>query len=182
MCHPGNKAVLALSASLCYTRSRKVKEVRQMRKTWWKVPLYCIVASWVSFQLETILGRWTLVTLPDGSLTTDFTRWRIVEAVLLAAIVCVGGFLFFRRMTRKEIFFSASVLVVFNVAAGFITSQMQPVASVYFGWMTGWSGVVSSLLFSLTQKPWLASIVQWVLPPYIFGLFGRKDEKEHEEK
>lgn len=75
-----------------------------MRKTWWKVPLYCIVASWVSFQLETILGRWTLVTLPDGSLTTDFTRWRIMEAVLLAAIVCVGGFLFFRRMTRKEIF------------------------------------------------------------------------------
>lgn len=79
-------------------------------------------------------------------------------------------------------FFSASVLVVFNVAAGFITSQMQPVASVYFGWMTGWSGFVSSLLFSLTQKPWLASIVQWVLPPYIFVLFGRKDEKEHEEK
>ena len=153
-----------------------------MRKTWWKVPLYCIVASWVSFQLETILGRWTLVTLPDGSLTTDFTRWRIMEAVLLAAIVCVGGFLFFRRMTRKEIFFSASVLVVFNVAAGFITSQMQPVASVYFGWMTGWSGFVSSLLSSLTQKPWLASIVQWVLPPYIFVLFGRKDEKEHEEK
>ena len=72
-----------------------------MRKTWWKVPLYCIVASWVSFQLETILGRWTLVTLPDGSLTTDFTRWRIMEAVLLAAIVCVGGFLFFRRKGAK---------------------------------------------------------------------------------
>ena len=90
-----------------------------MKKTWWKVPLYCIVASWVGFQLRIqFLGKWARETLPNGSITINDTRWMLGTAVLFLAVVFIGGFFLFRKMTRKEIFCSASVLAAFNLAAG----------------------------------------------------------------
>lgn len=54
-----------------------------MKKSWWKVPLYCMVASWICFQLEIrFLGRWAIVTLPDGSISSDNTRWMLMSAGL----------------------------------------------------------------------------------------------------
>ena len=77
-----------------------------MKKYWWKVPVYCMAASWVCFQMEVhFLGKWTIVTLPDGSISSDNIRWLILSAVLFLAVVCIGGFFFLRKMTRKEIFF-----------------------------------------------------------------------------
>ena len=87
-----------------------------MKKSWWKVPLYCMVASWICFQLEIrFLGRWAIVTLPDGSISSDNTRWMLMSAGLFLAVVCIGGFFLFRKMTRKEIFFSSSALVALNI-------------------------------------------------------------------
>ena len=87
-----------------------------MKKSWWKVPVYCMAASWVCFQMEVhFLGKWTIVTLPDGSLSSDNTRWLILSAVLFLAVVCIGGFFLFRKMTHKEIFFSSSALVALNI-------------------------------------------------------------------
>ena len=64
-----------------------------MKKSWWKIPVYCMAASWVCFQMEVhFLGKWTIVTLPDGSLSSDNTRWVIISAVLFLAVVCIGGF------------------------------------------------------------------------------------------
>ena len=69
-----------------------------MRKSWWKIPLYCIVASWICFQLEVrFLVRWTIVTLPDGSISTDSTRRLILNIVLFIIVVAIGGFFFFRK-------------------------------------------------------------------------------------
>ena len=97
-----------------------------MRKSWWKIPLYCIVASWICFQLEVrFLVRWTIVTLPDGSISTDSTRRLILNIVLFIIVVAIGGFFFFRKMTHKELFCSASVLVVLNIVFGLIAYKMQ---------------------------------------------------------
>ena len=75
------------------------KEAHSMKKSWWKVPLYCIVASWICFQLEVrFLGRWTIVTLPDGSISTDSTRRLILNIVLFIIVVAIGGFFFFRKV------------------------------------------------------------------------------------
>lgn len=97
-----------------------------MRKSWWKIPLYCIVASWICFQLEVrFFGRWTIVTLPDGSISTDSTRWLILNVVLFIIVVTIGGFFFFHKMTYKELFCSASILVVLNIVFGLIAYKMQ---------------------------------------------------------
>ena len=147
-----------------------------MKKSWWKVPLYSVAASWVCFQLKVrFLGKWAIVTLPDGSISMDNTRWKIVSAVLFFAIVCTGGFLLFRKMTRKEIFCSASVLVAFNIVVGLIAYKMQGMASMYFAEFTDWDSFLSGLLFQITQNAWISTVIGWILLPYIFLLFGKKE-------
>ena len=155
------------------------KEAHSMKKSWWKVPLYCIVASWICFQLEVrFLGRWTIVTLPDGSISTDSTRWLILNIVLFIIVVTIGGFFFFRKMTHKELFFSASVLVVLNIVFGLIAYKMQGMFSLYFAELTEWDNFISNLLVQVTQNVWISAVIDWILPPYIFVLFGRKASNE----
>lgn len=150
-----------------------------MKKAWWKVPLYCLAASWICFQLEIrFLGRWAIVTLPDGSVSSDKTRWIMISAFLFLATVCIGGFLFFRKMTRKEIFCSASVLVALNIALGIFTYLTQHTFAYFFllwSELTEWDNVFSQILFQLGFNEWVSAVIIWVLPPYVFLLFGKKE-------
>lgn len=134
-----------------------------MRKSWWKVSLYCIVASWICFQLEIhLLGRWALITLPDGSISSDNTRWMIMSAFLFLAVVCVGGFLFFRKMTRKEIFCSASVLVALNIVLGIFTYATQHTFTAFtllWSELTEWDSVFTQILFHLGLNEWLSAVI-----------------------
>lgn len=82
-----------------------------MKRSWWKVPLYCICASWICFYLKVRWFGWFIrATLPDGSITVDNTRALILSGVMLAVVLLVGGLFFVRKMTKKEIFCSASIL------------------------------------------------------------------------
>ena len=64
-----------------------------------------MAASWVCFQMEVhFLGKWTIVTLPDGSISSDNTRWLILSAVLFLAVVCIGGF-FSQHDTQRNFLF-----------------------------------------------------------------------------
>ena len=58
-----------------------------MKKSWWKVPLYCMVASWICFQLEIrFLGRWAIVTLPDGSIIPGGCSCLLASSLRLSAL------------------------------------------------------------------------------------------------
>lgn len=150
-----------------------------MKKTWWKVPLYCIAASWICFQLEIrFLGRWAIITLPDGTITSDDTRWMMMSAIIFLAVVWIGGSLFFRNMTRKEIFCSASVLVGLNLVLGiftYVTQYTFTFFTVLWSEFTEWDSVFSQILFQLNVNEWVSAVITWVLPPYIFLLFGKKE-------
>ena len=150
-----------------------------MKKSWWKVPLYCMVASWICFQLEIrFLGRWAIVTLPDGSISSDNTRWMLMSAGLFLAVVCIGGFFFFRKMTRKEIFFSSSALVALNIVLGIFTYLTQRIFTSFtmlWSELSEWASVFSQIAFQFGLNEWLSAAIVWILPPYIFLLFGKKE-------
>ena len=150
-----------------------------MKESWWKVPLYCMVASWVCFQLEArFLGRWAIVTLPDGSISSDNTRWIIMCAVLFFAVVCIGGY-FFRKMTRKEIFFSSSILVALNVVLGvftYLTQRIYKSLTILWSELSECTIVFSQNAFQLGLNEWLSAVIVWLLPPYVFLLFGKKED------
>ena len=81
----------------------------------WKVPAFCAAAGIISFNLIILLlSRFVLVTNPDGSVETDPTRVLILYASIFAVTVALGALLF-RKMTRREIFVSASVMVSLGV-------------------------------------------------------------------
>lgn len=150
-----------------------------MKNSWWKVPLYCMAASWICFQLEIRwLGQWAIVTLPDGTITSDTTRWMILSAGLFLAVVLIGGLLFFRKMTRKEILFSASVLAILNVVLGLLANLIQhslPYLTMLWAEMNEWSSVFTQILLQLGVNSWVSAFLVWILPPYIFLLFGKKE-------
>lgn len=80
------------------------------KKTLWRAPLFCAAAGMTAFYAVAFpLGRFILVTLPDGAVTADITRQRILYGGILLTTLLTGGLAFFRGMTRKELFLSASI-------------------------------------------------------------------------
>lgn len=151
------------------------------KKVLWKVPLFCILAGVITFNaIVHLLGRFMLVTLPDGTITTDSTRMLMVYGVIFIVTLIVGGMVFFRDMTRKEIFFSASIVV----AIGLIMYMLQlalnlttgPIAVffMYASQIFEWSSIVPLLWYQFSENLWLGEFIG-SLTPYSFILFGKKE-------
>ena len=112
-----------------------------MRHTWWRIPAFCSIAGWVDYHIKVwLFGRWTVVTLPDGSITIDDAKWAWLSFALMALTVVVGGQLICRSMTQREVFLSASVLVGINIAAGLLFMQINNMAAIYWSQFTALSG------------------------------------------
>ena len=145
-----------------------------MKKVWWKVPLYCAAAGWISFQLMVrLLGKLAIVTLPDGTITSNNTIWMVLSGCVFVAVVLVGGFAFFRKMTRREIFLSATIMVALNAFMGILSQINVQAYPMFWLYVTEWSSFVSQLLFRLGLNEWISAIIVWAMP-YVFIPFGRK--------
>ena len=117
----------------------------------WKVPVFCIAAGYISFYVYVFLvSRFGVKVLPDGSYTTNQFVTTVFSILLFAASL-FGGNRLFRSMTRKEIFLSATILVVFHL----IVQTLQLLTDSYgFNFSIGlymtyaneWCRILSSLL------------------------------------
>jgi len=120
-----------------------------------------------------------IATGADGTITTDNTRTLIVYGGIFVATVLIGGIGLFRKMTKKEIFFSATVIVVFQVIISLIQWLMGGatgvfgIISLYISRIYEWSGGSSQLIFMITGNFWLGSFIQDLMP-YVFIIFGQK--------
>ena len=76
-----------------------------VRKTWWRVPAYCIAAFVLGSQLVMFLE----------SLGWPMELWPVEMQFLFLGWFLVGGWVFFRHMTQKEILLSASIAAVFQL-------------------------------------------------------------------
>lgn len=148
-----------------------------MKRNWWKVPLYCLIASWICFQLEVrLLLRFAIVTLPDGSISSDSTRSLIVFALVFMAVLLIGGLAFFRKISRRELLVSALVMVVLNAVVTLIAYKVQRMFALYWSEFTEWSIFIPQLLYKLGMEPdnLLAGVLSW-LAPLLFVPFGKKE-------
>lgn len=146
-----------------------------MRKNWWKVTLYCAVASFIAFELEVrFLLNFAIVTTEEGYVTSDPTRALIVYGVVFAVIVLIGGLVFFRRMTRREIAMSACVLAALNVACGLLVNGASGTVAAIYAYLSEWDTFLSVLFYRIGLGTWLSAWIQWLLAPFIFVPFGRR--------
>ena len=167
-----------------------MKEI--VKRVWWKVPLYCVIAGFISWYLMVgYIGRLAIVRLPDGTITTNNNIWMLLSGILFVVVLLLGGLLFFRKMTRKELLYSATVMFVLNAIMG-IVSYLLPSNSItfFFVEIAEWYSFIPQLFYSfITQLAyklrgnsaiaWIVSVVDWATV-YLFVLFGKKDIVEVE--
>ena len=149
--------------------------------TLWRVPVFCIVFSWISYYLTVYIGGFffTVQTVGADGITevsADPLRSAIFNGFIFLTILLLGGLCAFRSMTRTEIAVSAasiSVLYLAVVLAQLYISNFPLTLSIRLASFQNWTGILSSFLVKLTDN-FQISVVLSNLAPFLFVPFGRK--------
>ncbi len=156
------------------------------KSTLWRVPMYCIIAGKISFHLIIyLISKFAVIKTPNDTgtieVTIDDTRVLLLYGIIFAVSILAGRF-FFHTMTRKEIFFSATIIVAFYMIITIIQFIMGSITGslaiifMYLSEASEWSHFIWELLVKLggTQLHWIGSFFQNLMP-YLFVFFGKKE-------
>ena len=156
-------------------------DMKEEKRAWWRIPVFCVLAGQVCFRLELALGsRFAIIRLSDGSVSVNNERWLLISAALFAATVLAGGLLFFRKRTRGELLFSAGVMFVLCAVWG-LAAQLTQIGWLSIGYSESmaWCDVISQLLYRWYVNQWASAIVFWAAP-FLFVPFGRRAKAAEE--
>ena len=147
--------------------------------TLWRVPVFYLCASWISFYLTVYLGSLYLVktTGADGvtEVSVDPVRQAVFNVVLLIVFLLLGGLWAFRGMTKPEIFCSAAILVAIYLIINLLQIFFDVPVSLSFtlAKFQDINGTISSFLFRLTDQLELSVLIS-DLTPFLFVFFGKR--------
>ena len=83
--------------------------------TLWRMPVYCMAASYISALVTVYLGGYFFLTrtpCADGvTVSIDPVRSMIFDGVLFLIVLLVGGLWIFRSMTKMELGISAGITI-----------------------------------------------------------------------
>lgn len=147
--------------------------------TLWRVPVYCLISSYVSFYVTAYLGGAFFVVQTVGAdgvtnVSADPVRSAIFDAVLFLIVLALGGLWAFRTMTRAEIAASAGIISMVYLAVTVLALEV-PTFPIPFVVQMGmlFNGAVSSWLLRLTDHLAFSTIAA-CFAPLLFIPFGRK--------
>lgn len=151
-------------------------------KTLWKVPVYCICAGFISFWLVVhLIAKIGVIILPDGSISTSTTNATLLEIFIFAATMGIGYFLF-RNMTKKEIFWSATIIVtillilqIYQVFMFKIDIAAANAVGMWNVYATEWCRIIPLVCQYIIPGQWVAAFVCCFVP-YTFIIFGKKEK------
>lgn len=150
-------------------------------RTLWRVPVFCLLASAVSYWLTIFPGYLFYVNRAvnaDGSIkvSVDPLRSTLLQIALFLLVLLLGALWAFRSMTRREIACSAALLILPMLAivlAQLFLPGFPLKVSVFLSPFYNWSGSLSSLLMQCSlPQPAATIIVQFA--PLLFVPFGRR--------
>lgn len=158
--------------------------LKRYRGSIWRVPLIGVIASFFYNPLYINLVLRFGIT---GSRDVDETAALLINAVLCLAVVVLGGKLFLKKQTKKEIFVSAAVLSgygVFLMLVQRLTGSVTGPFGVLFMYLNEpfeWTGVFPTFAFYLEDRLGIMlPAVSWLhcLAPFLFVPFGRRAGEE----
>ena len=88
----------------------------------------------------------TIVTMPDGSISSDNTRLLIMYGTLFFSVVLIGGLCFFRKISRKELLLSAFLMIMLDFYMMLKAWTDMELLDFYWGELTEWSIFIPQLL------------------------------------
>ena len=152
--------------------------------TLWKVPLYCAVASWISFYVTVYLGGFFFIVETAGEngiteLSADPLRSALFEAILFLFILLLGGLWAFRSMTKREIAVSSAItsaIYLLIVLAQILVPDFPLRLNIALAYFQTWKSILSSLLYSLIPHSQLSAILS-SFAPLLFIPLGKKAPK-----
>lgn len=162
--------------------------MKNWKHTIWRVPLISVITGflWTPCMVR-LLVHFAIVRQPDGSLDFNESRQLLIYGLGMAAVLVLGGLLLLRKLTRREIFISASLVVgycvLLNVAqlVTGITTGPGVLVFIRLSAPLEWTHFPDMLLRMVLPEPDVVStayIYLTSLPslfvPYLFALFGRK--------
>lgn len=150
-------------------------------QTLWKVPVYCAVASWISFCLTVYLGGFFFTVKTVGAdgvtqVSADPIRSAIFNMALFLIVLLIGGLWAFRSMSKAEIAVSSAIasgIFLLIVLAQLYIPSFPISLSIRLAYIQNWTGTVSSFLLKLTDNL-TVSVILSSFSPMLFILFGRK--------
>lgn len=149
--------------------------------TLWRVPVFCIIASWLSYYI-TIYGGFLYVVRTTGAdgaveVSVDPLRSTLFQGVLFLAILLLGGLWAFRSMTKLEIAASAaliSALYLVVILLQLYLPGFPPALSVWLAPFQNWKGILSSLLLRFMN--FHLALAASAFAPFLFVPFGRRQK------
>ena len=149
--------------------------------TLWRVPVFCIIASWLSYYI-TIYGGFLYMVRTTGAdgaveVSVDPLRSTIFQGVLFLAILLLGGLWAFRSMTKLEIAASAaliSALYLVVILLQLYLPGFPPALSVWLAPFQNWKGILSSLLLRFMN--FHLALAASAFAPFLFVPFGRRQK------
>ena len=150
-------------------------------RTLWKVPVYCLLASWVSYYITVYIGGSFFTVQSVGAdgvtrISVDPVRSGIFSAVLFMAVLLVGGLWAFRKMTKPEVAISAAIasaIYLILALAQLLVPDFPLALSMKLAYIQNWTGTVSAGLLKLTDH-FALSVILASFTPLLFIPFGRK--------
>ena len=150
-------------------------------KNLWKVPVYCMIASWISFYFIVYIGRFFFMikTIDTDGIThvsVNSVGYVIVDIAIFLIVLLIGGLWVFRSMTKAEVAISAGIMSAIYLLTVFVQMYVPdlPIAlSDSLIYIQTWMGTLSSLLAKLTDHRSI-SIILSSFAPLLFILFARK--------
>ena len=149
--------------------------------TLWRVPVFCIIASWLSYYITIYGGFLYMVRTPgaDGAVevSVDPLRSTIFQGVLFLAILLLGGLWAFRSMTKLEIAASAALISAVYLVVILLQLYLPgfPLAlSVWLAPFQNWKGILSSLLLRFMN--FHLALAASAFAPFLFVPFGRRQK------
>ena len=150
-------------------------------QTLWKVPVYCAVASWISFYLTVYLGGFFFTVKTVGAdgvtqVSADPIRSAIFNMALFLIVLLIGGLWAFRSMSKAEIAVSSAIasgIFLLIVLAQLYIPSFPISLSIRLAYIQNWTGTVSSFLLKLTNNLKL-SVILSSFAPLLFIPFGKE--------
>ena len=150
-------------------------------RTLWRVPVFCIIASWLSYYI-TIYGGFLYMVRTIGSdgaveVSVDPLRSTLFQGVLFLAILLLGGLWAFRSMTKLEIAASAALISAVYLVVILLQLYLPgfpPALSVWLAPFQNWKGILSSLLLRFMN--FHLALAASAFAPFLFVPFGRRQK------
>ena len=148
-------------------------------KNLWKVPVYCGVASWISFYITVYLGQFFFVVKEIGidgviCVSEDPVRLAIFNGVLFLIVLLTGGIWVFRNMSKQEIIDSSAIASAIYLLIALCQLMMKGFPFfLILTYIQNWISVPNSFIYSLTDNLAISAIIS-SFSPLLFIPFGRK--------